>query len=614
MGDLSKYTVLQLTQYIEANTEILDTPETVALYEDWLLVAAGTDKYIGHFNLGALHQKSGQLEKAEVQYRSALLSYKLPEARYNLGLLLEQRGRTYEALFQWRTLIDEGYATHTLQLLALDALMRGSRRLGLQADFEFWASKSLALNPDQPTLKTELTSLTGAIVNNDQAPHLNSSAVVLSKDPIVYVVAVCFNEATILPFFLDHYINFVGASKVILHDGGSTDATAEIVARFPQAELVIRRSEKLDDRDLMNIRNEEWKKYREQCDWMVVCDVDEFLYHPQIREKLIELKQQDITLPMVEGFEMLSKTIPDFKPGEYIWSQIQTGTPNPQYYNKNLIFQPSIDINYTLGCHHCLPTGPVKRSEAFVFKNLHYRMLSHQHIVNKSRRAAARLSDWNKQTNAGFHYRLNAEMTRSDYNNLFIAANNVVRPRLRPIFQRDVFDVLQGHLLALNQDACILEIGVASGFGASYDSGSTEFFAWYVHNFGGRFFAVDADPRLLRHARRELDARGLSVRQVSYLAHAQLSEVRCEQGLDLLFINSGDYLGDEKDLQQVEQTILDDFMKIGPHLTPHALVVLDGMRASIQSEGKFQKLVPYLLNCQYSVQQYGNVSVFSKTL
>lgn len=601
---LASWTVLRLMQEIETYREKWSAAERIALYRAWLAAGIHNDAYAGHYNLGTLYHTDGQIDLAEAEYRAVLRLVELPEARYNLGLVMEQSGRLYEAIAEWRKLCPESSVVvlSPIGMAALSGLIRLSRRVGQVQELRHYLELSLAYQPNQPTLAYEMQQLVADNESHNQ-PQLASS------EAVIYVIAVSFNEAAILPFFLDHYINFLGATKVILHDGGSTDGTAEIAARYPQVELVLKPSEKLDDRDLMDIRNEEWKKYRDQCDWIVVCDVDEFLYHPDIRSKLADFKRQGITLPMVEGFEMLSKEHPQYVPNHYIWENIQTGTPNPQYYNKNLIFDPKIEINYLLGCHSCAPTGPVKRTDQFEFKNLHFRMLSHRHIVEKSRRAAARLSDWNKQTSAGFHYRLNAEMQRDDYNKMFLPGGNVVQPRPRPIAQREAFEVVLQHLLALDDNAVIVEQGCACGFGHYADSGSTEFLAWYVHSFGGQMICLDADSLVLRHVTYALSQRGLLGEHV--MLRSSLLADDLPNQIDLVMCNATDYRGDANDRVACEHAVLDAFVQLEQHLSEHAVVVLDGIEDE-KFTGKFRLLADYLISHGFQLQRGGYTALFSK--
>ena len=245
--------------------------------------------------------------------------------------------------------------------------------------------------------------------------------------PLIYLVACCFNEAALMPFFLDYYTNFVGVSRFILFDGGSTDGSDQIVKPYP-VEFIVEKSDKLDDRQLMHFRNEAYKAWRQECDWFIVCDIDEFLYHPRLHEVLLRYKEQAITIPLVEGYEMYSKQFPEFSPGNYLPHRFPHGTPNPLYYNKHLIFDPVVDINYTLGCHGANPTGPVKYSEGYELKNLHYKLLSLDYVLKKAKASFERLSDWNVATGAGHHYEQLARTGYEQFIDQFRQADNVFDP------------------------------------------------------------------------------------------------------------------------------------------------------------------------------------------
>ncbi len=615
-GDLATWPLTRFLNHVEGQKGLLDAPALVALYGQWLAQHPGAESSAARFNLGALLQSTGNLTGAEQQYREVIEHNNLPEARYNLALLLERTGRVHEAIVQWQAAAGAA-ARMPLRLQSLASVVRVARQFGMVGVQHDALVASLALAPNQPDLLAALAALERLAAERPSAgaaqparPAAAAGAAPAGRcNPVIVVVAVCFNEAPILPFFLDHYIHHVGAHKVVLHDGGSTDGSAEIAARYPEVDFIVSRSEKLDDRDLMRIRNEAWKPYRHDCDWIVVCDVDEFLHHPDFRSALVELKRQGITLPMVEGFNIVSKSLPAFAPGRYLWQDRQTGYPDARYINKNLIFDPAIDINYLLGCHQCQPCGPVRRSEGFVFKNLHMSMLSYPHMIEKSMRSAARLSDWNKQTRAGFHYAIVAQMPRADYNAKFLGSHNVVAPRPQPAWRREGFAELAPLMLALDLDANILELGAAVGLDACTDSGSTEFFAWHVHDSGGRLVSVDPDERRLRHARLELDRWQLLTERVSLAsAVADLSQ----GAFDLLYFNAADHFGDAVDRVLSQRQVLMQFLDVEPRLAPQAVVVVDDGAPLARADGKFCLLAQLLVGRGYTMRQLTDTTLFCR--
>ena len=256
-----------------------------------------------------------------------------------------------------------------------------------------------------------------------------------SKNKIC-VSTMCYNEVEILPFWLDYYVNFIGVDKIIFFDGGSDDGTQELIRQCPIADLIVEKNDKLDTRCGINIQNNGWKKYKDDYDWMIVCDMDEFLYHPNLKEKLMEYKEQGITIPLIEGFDMISMDYPIFETGKFIHQKIKSGIKDSEYLNKFAIFNPKkVDINYRMGCHRCDPIGDIKFSGEEEIKLLQYKWLSYEHLTEQSRKKYERLSDWNLEHRAGFHYKVYSETPLKDYIDRFNCSINVVDNKI--IFNAD---------------------------------------------------------------------------------------------------------------------------------------------------------------------------------
>jgi hypothetical protein len=159
---------------------------------------------------------------------------------------------------------------------------------------------------------------------------------------------------------------------------------------------------------------------------VIVCDTDEFLYHPNIKSRLKAMSEEGITIPKVSGYGMVSLDIPNFQSGTYLPHLCRKGNPEPHSTNKNLIFNPLLDINYSLGCHHCAPSGNVVFSSEYELKNLHYMNLSFAQVILKSERQRKRLSEWNKSVKAGVHYEHRVKTRLTDYLREYESAMDVV--------------------------------------------------------------------------------------------------------------------------------------------------------------------------------------------
>lgn len=309
------------------------------------------------------------------------------------------------------------------------------------------------------------------------------------KTQKIYLLACSYNEGRLLPFFLDYYCNFLGVSKIFLFDGGSTDDTAEIIKDYP-VEMFVHKSDKMDERQLTDFRSNGWKPWREECDWFIVCDVDEFLYHQDIHTLLARYKSEGITLPLVEGFEMLSKEFPVFKKGDYLPGYIQLGSPNPDYYNKHLIFDPKIDINYGLGSHRAQPSGPVKLSAQYDLKNLHHKVISYDYFRSKAKATDDRISDWNRSMGIGFHCAEHANKTEQEFLAYFEPADNIFEPVNDKIAAIPLASFISRHLLSDLNEYRLLDL---SNDGR-YPSGIALTLALIQKKFGGRHIRIDHPP------------------------------------------------------------------------------------------------------------------------
>ncbi len=246
----------------------------------------------------------------------------------------------------------------------------------------------------------------------------------------ICLFSVCYNEEVILPFYLDYYINFIKVDKIIIHDGGSTDKTHEILSAYPQVELIIEKQNDANERYITNLRNNYWKKYKNDFDWFIVCDMDEFLYHPNIHEKLSEYKKSGISIPLTKGFDMISMDFPKLENGNYITNIIKTGFLDEHYFSKRIIFDPTKieEINYGPGSHHCNPTGDVKYNNISEFHVLHYKWLSYDYLINRSSFLKNRQSNWNLGNGACKHWENNSKISISEYVRKYLTCNiiNVV--------------------------------------------------------------------------------------------------------------------------------------------------------------------------------------------
>jgi glycosyltransferase involved in cell wall biosynthesis len=212
----------------------------------------------------------------------------------------------------------------------------------------------------------------------------------------IEVFAICYNEEKLLPYFLRHYSSF--CDLITIYDNESTDSSPAICKKNPKVSLIsYGTNNEIRDDIYLDIKNACWKK--SDADWVIICDMDEFVYHPKL--KTILNLMDHITAITPEMYNMYSEKFPTTK-GQ-IYEEVNLGFPGGGKLN---LFRPGElkEINYSPGCHIAQPEGNVTVSQWTGIKTLHFRYLSKEYVIGRNSAYYARLSKQNKENGWGFHY------------------------------------------------------------------------------------------------------------------------------------------------------------------------------------------------------------------
>ena len=239
----------------------------------------------------------------------------------------------------------------------------------------------------------------------------------------IHLYTICWNEEGMLPHFLRHYSSF--CDQLFVYDNFSSDRSAAICASYDRVTLRQYDSGgQIRDDLYLAIKNNVWKRSRGQADWVIVCDIDEFLYAADLRRQLEELDRSDSTLVRCKGYNMVSEHYPT--PAQPIFETIREGVPSTSF-NKVLLFRPDqIDeINFGPGAHTCNPIGKLSYSD-LDFKLLHYKYLSLEYHLQRYRLMASRLSAYNKKFNFGFHYAYSTRKIKKEFNEIWSSRGRII--------------------------------------------------------------------------------------------------------------------------------------------------------------------------------------------
>lgn len=221
----------------------------------------------------------------------------------------------------------------------------------------------------------------------------------------IEIYTLCHQEAKIIPYYMRHYSQY-GTS--FLFEGHSTDGSEELAKSLGAIIIPLYTNDKVRDDIFIDVKNNCWKKSK--ADWVVVCDMDEFVYHPDFVAYLETVKE---TIIIPRTFEMISDVYPTTK-GQ-IYEEIQYGF---EIFGKMFLFRPQElkEIGYGAGCHTAQPEGNVSINRNTEIICMHMRHLSIDHIVKRNAYLASRLSEENKRMGWGWHLTMPRETVEAYFN------------------------------------------------------------------------------------------------------------------------------------------------------------------------------------------------------
>ena len=102
-----------------------------------------------------------------------------------------------------------------------------------------------------------------------------------------------------------------------------------------------------------------WQQSRGRAAWVIMVDIDEFIYHPNLLGYLYECKQTGVTAIEAIAYEMITDTFPS---ADLPLTQTVTCGVREPFYDKLCIFNPNAIAcsNFRPGRHTAAPTGRVR--------------------------------------------------------------------------------------------------------------------------------------------------------------------------------------------------------------------------------------------------------------
>ena len=202
----------------------------------------------------------------------------------------------------------------------------------------------------------------------------------------VHLYLLCYNEEHMIHATLIHYQKMFQNIEITVCDNESTDDSIKIAEKYGCNIHIFKTDNKINDFMYDDIKSNLWKKSK--ADWIVTCDMDEFLCINQ--QELEKEDQQGTTILTTQGYNMVADSKSETL-GDININEINQGWKSEKYSKRVCFKRESIDnMRYTAGCHSCSPIGTKinyskKKYLLYHFKYLGYPFLCYNYSRNYHR-------------------------------------------------------------------------------------------------------------------------------------------------------------------------------------------------------------------------------------
>ena len=219
------------------------------------------------------------------------------------------------------------------------------------------------------------------------------------------VFAIAWNEERMISQFIDWY-SF--ADSITIFDNYSTDKTAKIAL---ERGCIVKQFGSSEQDNILMLQTKEtcWKE--STADWVIVCDIDEFIYHKDLPGFL---SATSVDLIRTVGYNMISPS-PDLN------INIKEGVRDPMY-DKTICFKPSVikSMNWEPGCHTCWPESEYYFVESMnEVKLLHFNMVGREQMKERYQQYKNRMCSNDILNGYGIQYLSDAEEIEKNFDELY---------------------------------------------------------------------------------------------------------------------------------------------------------------------------------------------------
>lgn len=234
-----------------------------------------------------------------------------------------------------------------------------------------------------------------------------------------------WNEEFQLPFAIEYWKRFISDETdfhVYYYDNYSTDNSLEILKQYPWITVKsFNTNGEMNEEYLTFIRNNCWMPSK--ADFVIVCDVDEVFYAPDIIKELKELKQKGAAVVACQWYALCGNHVPVHKDGMLLHKELKRGyrqhinhREGQGDFGKLQLFCPTkvSSMNYSVGMHYAFPDAPITIS--YNIKQFHFdKGYGEDWNVDRRRIMWERLGESQKRKGFCIHYGYPEEKIRQEY-------------------------------------------------------------------------------------------------------------------------------------------------------------------------------------------------------
>lgn len=241
----------------------------------------------------------------------------------------------------------------------------------------------------------------------------------------VDLYTICWNEARFLPYFFRHYDPVV--NRYVIFDDGSTDGSRGLLQHHPKVDL---RSFRRTDPDSFvksecDLFEDCWKESRGRADWVILVNIDELLYHRELRAYLRRCRDDQVTAIPAAGYQMVSSSFPESQAA--LTTQVRSGV-RWNRMDKTCVFDPDLieQPGYELGRHAARPRGEVRYPERQELALLHYKYLGAEYLIRRLKDLRPGFGPGDRARNLGHKYFWSRRKVVADFNAVRAAASEIL--------------------------------------------------------------------------------------------------------------------------------------------------------------------------------------------